>query len=84
MRNRWKTMNGIFVKGQVTRLLDDGKTKEEIVDLFFSMNGSFLWGTSSKESIVKAVDEIIEINNKEKDSKNQGFFFLNYLIGYKQ
>jgi hypothetical protein len=35
------------------------------------MGGHFLWGTSSRESIEKAVNEIIEINNKQKKT---GFF----------
>jgi len=72
-KNRWNTMNGIFVKGQVTTMLEEGKSKQEVVDFFYNagMSGHFLWGTSSRESIEGAVNEIIEINNK---SKKTGFF----------
>jgi hypothetical protein len=66
-------MNGIFVKGQVTTMLEEGKSKQEVVDFFYNagMGGHFLFGASSRESIEKAVNEIIEINNKPKKT---GFF----------
>jgi hypothetical protein len=72
-KNKWKTMNGIFVKGQVTTMLEEGKSKQEVVDFFYNagMGGHFLFGASSRESIEGAVNEIIEINNK---SKKTGFF----------
>ena len=73
MKNCWKTANGIFVKGQVTNMLEEGKSQQEVVDFFYSagMGGHFLWGASSRESIENAVNEIIEINNKPKKT---GFF----------
>ena len=66
-------MNGIWVKGKITDMLDEGKSKQEVIDFFYDsgMNGHFLWGASSRESIEKSVDEVIEINNKPK---NVGFF----------
>jgi hypothetical protein len=72
-KNKWNTMNGIFVKGQVTTMLEEGKSKQEVVDFFYNagMGGHFLFGASSRESIEKAVNEIIEINNKPKKT---GFF----------
>ncbi len=72
-KNRWNTMNGIFVKGLVTNMLEEGKTKQEVVDFFYNagMGGHFLWGASSRESIESSVNEIIEINNKPKKT---GFF----------
>lgn len=72
-KNRWKTTNGIFVKGQVTNMLEEGKSQQEVVDFFYNagMGGHFLWGASSRESIENAVNEIIEINNKPKKT---GFF----------
>ena len=72
-KNKWNTMNGIFVKGQVTTMLEEGKSKQEVVDFFYNvgMGGHFLWGTSSRESIENAINEIIEINNKPKKT---GFF----------
>lgn len=33
-KNKWNTMNGIFVKGQVTTMLEEGKSKQDIVDFF--------------------------------------------------
>lgn len=68
MKNRWNTTNGIFVKGTVITMLEEGKSRNEIVDFFYAAGngGHFLWGTSTKESIEKSVDEIIEINNKPK------------------
>ncbi len=72
-KNRWNTINGIFIKGQVTNMLEEGKTKQEVVDIFYNagMGGHFLWGASSRESIESSVNEIIEINNKPKMT---GFF----------
>ena len=72
-KNKWNTMNGIWVKGKITDMLDEGKSKQEVVDFFYEagMNSHFLWGASSRESIEKSVDEVIEINNKPK---NFGFF----------
>jgi hypothetical protein len=72
-KNKWNTMNGIFIKGQVITMFEEGKSKQEVVDFFYNagMDGHFLWGTSSRESIEKAVNEIIEINNKPKKT---GFF----------
>ncbi len=72
-RNKWNSVNGIFVKGQVTTMLEEGKSKQDIVDFFYNagMGGHFLWGASSRESIEKSVNEIEEINNK---SKKTGFF----------
>jgi len=73
MKNRWNTINGIFVKGKVTTMLEDGKSQQEVVDFFYNagLGGQFLWGASSRESIESAVNEIIEINNK---TKKTGFF----------
>ncbi len=72
-RNKWNSVNGIFVKGQVTTMLEEGKSKQDIVDFFYNagMGGHFLWGASSRESIEKSVNEIEEINNK---TKKVGFF----------
>lgn len=72
-KNKWNTMNGIWIKGTITDMLNKGESKQEIVDFFYDagLNGCFLWGASSKESIEKAVDEIIEINNKPN---KVGFF----------
>ena len=72
-RNKWNSVNGIFVKGQVTTMFEEGKSKQDIVDFFYNagMGGHFLWGASSRESIEKSVNEIEEINNK---TKKVGFF----------
>lgn len=72
-KNKWNTMNGIWIKSKITDMLNEGNSKQEVVDFFYNagMNGHFLWGASSRESIEKSVDEVIEINNKPK--KN-GFF----------
>ena len=65
-KGRFNTVNGIFIFNQVSSMIDEGKTKEEIVDTFFGLNGVFLWGSSSRESISNTVDEIIEIKNKPR------------------
>ena len=79
-RNKWNSVNGIFIKGQVTTMLEEGKSKQDIVDFFYNagMGGHFIWGASSRESIEKSVNEIEEINNK---TKKVGFFskFFNCL-----
>ena len=54
-------------------MLNEGKSKQEVVDFFYNvgMNGHFLWGANSRDSIEKSVNEVIEINNKPK---KVGFF----------
>jgi hypothetical protein len=75
-KNKWNTVNGIWIKSQVTDMFDEGKSKQEIVDFFYNTgnNGHFLWGTSSKESIEKSVDEIEEIYNKTNRFSFPKFF----------
>jgi hypothetical protein len=65
-KNKWNTMNGIWIKSKVFDMFEDGKSKDEIVNLFYNMNGCFLWGCSTKEQITKAVDELYEIYTKPK------------------
>lgn len=34
-KNKWNTMNGIWVKGTITDMLNEGKSKQEVVDFFY-------------------------------------------------
>ena len=51
-------MNGIFIKGQVTTMLEEGKSQQEVVDFFYNagMVGHVFWVTSSRDSIETAVN----------------------------
>ena len=79
-KNKWNTMNGAFIKYQVTTMLEEGKSKQEVIDILYNagMRGHFLWGSSSRESVESAVSEIIEINNKPKKNGFLSKLFNNY------
>jgi len=67
---KWNSINGIFIKHEIINMLDEGKSRDDIINLFYdaSNNGNFLWGTSSRESIEQVVDEVIEMNKPRKRS----------------
>jgi len=76
-KNKFNTMNGRFIKAQVTSMLEEGISRKEVVDYFYNagMWGHFLWGSSPREKVENLVDEIIEIN-KEATQARRGLKLL--------
>ena len=54
-RNKWETINGIFIKGTIENMLEEGKSRDDVVDFFHKHDGYFMWHANNRKKWEDAV-----------------------------